>query len=76
MVSEILLLIGFLTKPTSFVLTITMIVAIFTVHIDNGLFMATNGYEFALALFAILISLIFSGAGKLSLDNEIAKRLA
>lgn len=72
----ILLLIGFLTRPTSFVLAITMIVAIFTVHIDNGLFMATNGYEFALALFAILISLIFSGAGKLSLDNEIAKRLA
>lgn len=72
----ILLLVGFLTRPTSFVLAITMIVAIFTAHIDNGLFMAANGYEFALALFAISISLMFSGAGKLSLDNEVAKRLA
>ncbi len=72
----LLLIIGFLTRPTSFILAITMIVAIFSVHIDNGLFMAANGYEFALTLFAISISLMFSGAGKLSLDNEVAKRLA
>lgn len=72
----ILLIIGFLTRPTSFVLAITMTVAIFTAHIDNGLFMANNGYEFALTLLAISTSLIFSGAGKLSLDLAVAKRLA
>lgn len=71
-----LLIIGFLTRPTSFVLAITMIVAIFTVHIENGLFMSNNGYEFGLALIAISVSLIFSGAGKLSLDNLITQRLA
>ena len=72
----LLLMIGFLTRPTSFVLAITMIVAIFTVHIDNGLFMSNNGVEFGLALFAISISLMFSGAGKLSLDNAVAQRLS
>lgn len=72
----LLLIVGFLTRPTSFVLAVTMIVAIFTVHIDNGLFMSNNGYEFGLALFAISISLMFSGAGKLSLDNAVAQRLA
>jgi len=72
----LLLIIGFLTRPTSFVLAITMVVAIFSFHIDNGLFMTTNGYEFALTLFAISISLMFSGAGKLSLDNLVAQRLA
>jgi len=71
----LLLIIGFLTRPTSFVLAFTMIVAIFSVHIDNGLFMTTNGVEFALTLFAISISLMFSGAGKLSLDNAVAQRL-
>lgn len=71
----LLLIAGFLTRPTSFVLAITMIVAIFSVHIDNGLFMTNNGYEFGLALFAISISLMFSGAGKLSLDNSVAQRL-
>jgi putative oxidoreductase len=70
------LIVGFLTRPTSFVLAITMVVAVFFVHIDNGLFMSNNGYEFSLALFAISISLIFSGAGKLSLDNALAQRLA
>lgn len=72
----LLLIFGFLTRPTSFVLAIIMVVAIFSFHIDNGLFMATNGYEFALTLFAISISLMFSGAGKLSLDNLVAQRLA
>ncbi|MBU2870632.1 DoxX family protein [Colwellia sp. E2M01] len=72
----LLLIIGFLTRPTSFVLAVTMIIAIFSVHISNGLFMSNNGYEFALTLFAMSISLMFSGAGKLSVDNLIAKRLS
>lgn len=71
----LLLIVGFFTRPTSFVLAITMVVALFTVHIDNGLFMSNNGYEFALVLIAISISLMFSGAGRLSLDNLIAQRL-
>lgn len=70
------LIIGFLTRPTSLVLAVTMLVAIFSAHIDNGLFMTNNGYEFGLALLAMSISMMFSGAGKLSLDNLVAKRLA
>lgn len=72
----LLLIAGFLTRPTGFVLAITMIIAIFSAHIDNGFFMTANGYEYALALFAISLSLVFSGAGKLSLDNLVAQRLA
>ncbi|RHW77894.1 DoxX family protein [Colwellia sp. RSH04] len=71
----LLLIIGFLTRPTSFVLAITMIVAIVSVHLENGLFMSNNGYEFALALLAISISLIMSGAGKFSIDNFLSARL-
>jgi len=72
----LLLIVGFLTRPTGFVLAITMVVAIFSFHIDNGMFMATDGYEFALALFAISVSLMFSGAGKLSIDSAVAQRLS
>ncbi len=72
----LLLIVGLLTRPTSFVLAITMAVAIVTVHLEHGLFMSNNGYEFALSLLAISISLMVSGAGKLSLDNKIAQRLA
>ncbi|MFT6992721.1 MAG: putative oxidoreductase [Paraglaciecola sp.] len=71
----IALLIGLLVRPAALMLSITMLVAIFSVHFANGLFMTSNGYEFALALFAISISLMFSGAGKLSLDGVLLKRL-
>jgi len=71
----IFLLLGLLTRPVGAVLAITMAVAIFTVHISNGLFMANNGFEFGLALFAVSLSLAFSGAGKLALDNSISTKL-
>lgn len=72
----IALLVGLLTRPAAVVLAITMLVAIFSVHISNGLFMANNGYEYALALLAASVSLMFSGAGKLSIDSAIAARSA
>lgn len=71
----LLLIIGFLTRPMSFVLAITMIVAIFSVHIDNGLFMSNNGYEFALSLLAITVALLIQGGGKHSIDDKVFRVL-
>jgi putative oxidoreductase len=51
-----------------------MLVAIVAVHLPNGMFMSNNGYEFGLALLAASVSLLFSGAGKASLDSVLAKR--
>ncbi|BCV44497.1 oxidoreductase [Shewanella algae] len=68
----LLLIIGLLIRPTSAVLAFTMLMAIVTVHLDNGLFMSNNGYEFGLALLAATVSLAISGAGKLSIDSMIA----
>lgn len=55
------LLIGLLTRPAAAVLAFTMVIAIFSTHIQNGLFMANNGYEFALALLAVTVSLVVRG---------------
>jgi putative oxidoreductase len=71
----IALLMGLLVRPAALMLSVTMLVAIFSVHFANGLFMTNNGYEFALALLAISVSLMFSGAGKVALDNVLNKRL-
>lgn len=71
----LLIIIGLLTRPTALVLSFTMAVAIFSVHIGNGLFLSNNGYEFGLALLAATVSLAVSGAGKLSADNLLAARL-
>ena len=67
------LIIGLLTRPAALVSAITMLVAIFSVHISNGLFMSNNGYEFALALLAATFALTIQGGGSYSVDNHLAK---
>lgn len=66
------LIVGLLARPAALGLTFVSLVAIFTVHISNGLFMANNGYEFALALLGGSIAVLIEGAGKLSVDRAIA----
>ncbi|HEX4547926.1 DoxX family protein [Pseudomonas sp.] len=66
------LMIGLLVRPAALGLTFLSLVAIFTVHISNGLFMANNGYEFALALLGGSLAVMIEGAGKLSVDRAIA----
>jgi len=71
----LLLIIGLLVRPAAFVLGVTMIVAIVTVHFENGLFMSANGYEFSLALLAITIGLLVRGAGSMSVDRFLEFKL-
>ena len=70
------ILLGLLTRLSSIALAFTMVVAIFSVHFANGLFMSNNGYEFGLALLAASVSLAISGGCKLALDNKIAPKLS
>ncbi len=72
----IALAIGLLTRPAAVVAGFTMMIAIFSVHISNGLFMANNGYEYALTLLVVTVVLAIQGAGSFSLDNVLAKKLA
>ena len=67
------LIVGLLARPAALGLSFTLLVAIFSVHIHNGLFMANNGYEFALALLGGTVAVLIEGAGKLSLDRGIAE---
>jgi len=70
------LVLGVLTRPAALVSAFTMLMAIFTAHISNGLFLSNGGYEYALALFAATLSLVFSGAGRIAVDNLIANKFA
>jgi len=67
------LIAGLLVRPAAAALAFTMVVAIFSTHISNGLFMSNNGYEFGLALFAASVSLAISGGGRASIDGLLAK---
>ena len=48
-----------------------MIVAILTVHIKNGFFAATNGYELNLMIVGGALALAFAGPGPISLDAAL-----
>lgn len=67
------LVVGLLVRPAAAVVAVTMLVAIFSVHIGNGLFMANNGYEYALTLLAVAVALLVSGAGKASVDAALSR---
>ena len=67
------LILGLLTRPAAAALAFAMLVAIFSVHFENGLFMSNNGYEFGLALLAASVSLLFSGSGKISLARWLSR---
>ena len=71
----LLLLSGLLTRASALMLAVTMLVAIFSVHINNGFFMSANGYEYAIALLGASIALMFSGAGKYSVDHVFNAQL-
>ena len=72
----LLLIVGLLVRPAAVVLAITMIVAIAAVHLQNGLFMSNNGYEFGLALLVISVGLAIRGAGSISLDHLLNQQTA
>lgn len=69
------LLIGLLTRPAAAVTAFTMLIAIFSVHISHGFFLANGGYEYALALLVATVSLVISGAGPLSVDKAISEKI-
>ena len=70
------LILGLFVRPAAVVIAFTMLVAIFAVHIGNGLFMSNNGYEYGLALLAASVSLAISGAGRASIDRMLAGQTA
>ncbi len=68
------LVLGLATRPAALVTAFTLLVAIFSVHIGNGLFLSNNGYEFALTLLAGTLALALQGGGSASVDTWLVKR--
>ena len=69
------ILLGLLTRPSALVLAFTMLIAIVSVHLQNGLFMSNGGYEFGLALLAASVSLMLSGSGRIAVDKWLESKI-
>lgn len=75
-VGGLLLIFGLLTRWTSAVLIIEMLVAFFKVHLKQGFFISppAYGYEFVLLIIVCLLVVLASGPGKLALSKVLFKR--
>ncbi len=72
----IVLLLGLLTRVAAFLLAINMAVALVTVHLSQGFFIAGGkvGFEYVFALLLMALYLAINGAGGLSIDRLIREK--
>lgn len=70
----LLLILGLGTRLISIPLMVTMVVAIVTVHLENGFEAGQNGFEIPLYYLIMLFTVLVFGPGKASLDEWIEKR--
>lgn len=74
------LIVGLLTRVAAFGIAVTMLVAIFKVHIYVGFFMNWSGaqhgegYEYHLLAIALCVLLMVKGAGALSIDRALTRK--
>ncbi|MEY5048269.1 MAG: hypothetical protein RLZZ175_1628 [Bacteroidota bacterium] len=74
-VGVILLTLGFATRLISIPLMIIMLVAIKTVHWENGFAAGENGFEIPLYYLFMLLAIFTQGAGKASIDYLIKTKI-
>jgi putative oxidoreductase len=69
----LLLLVGFFTRPAAFAICIDLTIAIWKVHLQNGLIGSPDhaGFEFPLAAATLAFALIFFGGGPIAIDHVL-----
>lgn len=71
----VLLTLGLATRLISIPLMFVMIIAITTVHLQNGFSCGDNGFEIPFYYFFMLFALLIWGPGKYSVDTIIKSKL-
>jgi len=71
-VGGVLVGLGFLTRVGAFFIGCVMLTAIAGVHWPNGLFSANRGYEYPMTILGVVLALLISGGGQLSVDKALS----
>ncbi|HXP96111.1 MAG TPA: DoxX family protein, partial [Telmatospirillum sp.] len=69
------LVIGLATRAVAALIAGMMAVAIFAVHLNNGLFWTSGGFEYPLMWGLVALSFVIRGGGRFSLDALIGREL-
>jgi len=69
----LMILAGFFTRAAAGAVCVNLVVAIWKVHLHNGLIGSPDrpGYEFALAAATLAFALIFFGSGPIAIDHVL-----
>lgn len=73
-VGGLFLILGVVTKWSSLLLIMDMLVAFFMVHLKNGLLVSKGGYEFVLLILAGLVVVLANGAGSFSFGKKFKSK--
>jgi putative oxidoreductase len=65
------LVFGLLTRPAALAVAVLMGVAIFAVHLPNGFFWTSGGFEYPLLWGLVAIAIFLRGGGRFSLDARL-----
>jgi len=73
LIGGLLIFVGFFTRPAAFAVCINLCVAIWKVHLHNGLMGAPDrpGFEFPLAAATLAFALIMFGGGPIAVDHVL-----
>jgi putative oxidoreductase len=66
------LVLGLLTRPAALAVAVLMSVAALGVHLPNGFFWTSGGYEYPLMWGLIALALLLGGGGRYSLDRRFS----
>ncbi len=69
----LLVAIGLLTRPAAIGIVTIMAVAISEVHLKNGFFWGSGGFEYPLLWGIVALAIVFCGGGALSVDRKIGR---
>ena len=65
------LLAGFLTKISSALLFILIVIATLKVHLAKGFFLSNGGFEYNFVILCVLLAILIAGPGKFALMRRI-----
>ena len=66
-----MLVIGLLTTFAAGILALMCALAVYFVHLGNGVFVADGGFEYAVVLCVALLMIVVFGSGRASLDGVL-----
>ncbi|NND86831.1 MAG: DoxX family protein [Nitrosopumilus sp.] len=70
-IGGIFLIVGFMTRIAGVMFSIILLDAIFHIRWENGFFIAQGGWDYDLALLAMILFIIATGTGKISINSKL-----